>query len=661
MTYPQGLMALTLLFAPLLLHAEIELPAFISDGMVLQRDTDVPIWGTADRRENITLTFLGETYTTQADRDGKWRITLPPTPAGGPHIITISGKNVVRLQDILFGDVYLASGQSNMEWELYRLPEALQTAGEAKGFPEIRIFEVKKTRSFTPMEDVPPTKWQAADSSQVLEFSAVAYYFARHLQAEIEVPIGLIGSYWGGTAIESWMSREALDSLPTYRKVTQQLSNERKSAQVISDDFEQNMGHWIARSERNDPGISQRWYAERHDDTRWAEMELPAIWEFAGLPQHDGSVWFRKQFFVPSGMQNKDLFLHLPRIDDQDKVWVNGKEIGGQRGPQHRIYRIEREMLRERENSLTVRVFDAGYQGGIWGHEEDFYITDRNRKIPLSGKWRYKTGISHQQLEPRPDMILNGATPMVLYNAMIAPLVPYALKGIIWYQGEANAGRAYEYRRLFPMMIRDWRRQWLRELPFLYVQLANFKAPAENPGPSDWAELREAQAMALALPKTGMATAIDLGEANNVHPDKKEEVGRRLALAARRVIYDEQVVHTGPVYESMEIIGNQINIRFKTQGSSLKTKDIYGYLKGFSIARADRKFERAKAYILNDHTVVVYNDTMINPVAVRYGWADNPNEINLYNEAGLPALPFRTDNWPGITTDSEAAEASRTR
>jgi len=242
---------------------------------------------------------------------------------------------------------------------------------------------------------------------------------------------------------------------------------------------------------------------------------------------------------------------------------------------------------------------------------------------------------------------------MVLYNAMIAPLIPFVLKGVIWYQGESNAGRAYEYRQLFPMMIRDWRRGWQQDLPFLFVQLANYKSPAIKPAPSDWAELREAQAMTLSLPQTAMASAIDLGEAENIHPDNKEEVGRRLSLAARGLIYQEDIAHSGPVYDSMEIIGNQIIISFDNQGAPLTSSDPYGYLKGFTMARADREFNRAKAYILNDSTVVVYHDTMINPVAVRYGWADNPHDINLYNETGLPALPFRTDDWPGVTYDAK--------
>ncbi|WPP52665.1 sialate O-acetylesterase [Catalinimonas niigatensis] len=642
-----------LICCPLLLKAEISLPHFFSDNMVLQRDMEVPIWGKADRRENITLTFQGKEYTAQADKDGKWSITLPPTPAGGPHTITITGENIITLKNILFGDVYLASGQSNMEWEMYKVPEGLQTAGEANAHPEIRLFLVEKNRAFTPQEDVPVQSWQVADSTHVLDFSAVAYYFGKILQEHVDVPIGLIGAYWGGTAIEAWMAADVLDSLPRYKRTIEALGRYSQSATQLEQMFETNLDNWVKQSESKDQGFSGNWYQKNHNDQRWETMTLPAIWEFAGLPQHDGSVWFRKTFFVPEAMSNKDLELHLARIDDHDIVWVNGKEIGRGKGYQHRVYQIPRSLLTNRENVITVRVFDSGYQGGIWGHEEEFYITDRKQNIDLQGEWLYRKGIRWDDMPARPNTVFSGSTPMMQYNAMIAPLIPFALKGILWYQGESNADRAYEYRTLFPTMIRDWRRRWQQEeLPFLFVQLANYRQPVVEPVPSDWAELREAQAMALSLQNTGMATAIDLGEADNVHPANKKEVARRLALTARATIYGENIVHSGPVFDSMDIVGNQIAITFKTQASPLKVNDLYGYVKGFSIARQDREFVRAKAYILNDSTVMVYHDTMINPAAVRYGWADNPDDINLYNQEGLPALPFRTDDWPGKTYDS---------
>lgn len=642
-----------LIFLPYLAKADITLPQFFSDNMVLQRDREVPIWGKADRRENITLTFKGQEYTTQADKDGKWRINLPAISAGGPHTITITGENIITLENILIGDVYLASGQSNMEWEMYKVPEGLQTAGAAKAHPEIRLFLVEKNRAFTPQEDVPEQEWHVADSSRVLDFSAVAYYFAKQLQEENDVPIGLIGSYWGGTAVEAWMSPEVLDSIPRYKSMLDALGRYTQSADELEQMFSTNLERWVEQSEGEDRGFSEGWYRENFDDQDWEEMQLPTIWEFAGLPEHNGSVWFRKTFFVPEAMSNKDLYLHLPRIDDHDIVWVNGKEIGRDKGYHHRVYQIPRSLLNDRENVITVRIFDSGYQGGIWGHEEEFHITDRSQKINLSGDWKYRKGVSWDELPVRPNTVFSGSTPMMQYNGMIAPLIPFALKGIIWYQGESNAGRAYEYRTLFPSMIRDWRRRWQQdELPFLFVQLANYKQPDKEPQPSEWAELREAQEMALSLPNTGMATAIDLGEAENIHPANKKEVGRRLALTARTIIYDEDIIHQGPVFDSMNIEGNQIVVTFNTNGSPLKVDDLYGYVRGFSIAREDREFVRAKAYILNDSTVMVYHDTMINPVAVRYGWADNPEDINLYNEAGLPALPFRTDDWPGKTYES---------
>ncbi|MDF9798406.1 sialate O-acetylesterase [Catalinimonas alkaloidigena] len=642
-----------LIVCPFYLKAEVTLPHFFSDNMVLQRNVEVPVWGKADRRENITLTFQGQEYTTQADKEGKWKIKLPATPAGGPHRLTITGENIIRLENILFGDVYLASGQSNMVWEMYNLPEGLETAGSADEHPEIRLFLVENKRAFSPQEDVPAGAWQIADSSSVLDFSAIAYYFGRYLQQELDVPIGLIGSYWGGTAVEAWMSSEVLDSIPKYKSMLNAMERYTQSADELEQMYSTNLERWVEQSEKEDRGFSEGWYRERFDDQNWESMQLPAPWKFAGLADHDGAVWFRKTFFVPKAMSNKDLYIHLPRVNEHDIVWVNGQEVGRGKGNLHRVYQIPRSLLNARENVITVRVFETGYQGGIWGHEEDFHITDRRHKIALRGDWKYRKGVSWDELPVRPNTVFSGSTPMMLYNGMIAPLIPFALKGIIWYQGERNASRAYEYRTLFPMMIKDWRKRWQQEeLPFLYVQLANYKQPAKKPEPSEWAELREAQQMALSLPNTGMATAIDLGEAENIHPANKKDVGRRLALAARAVIYDEDIVHQGPVFDSMHIVGNQIAITFKTHGSPLKVDDQYGYVRGFTIAREDREFVRAKAYILNDSTVMVYHDTMINPAAARYGWADNPEDINLYNEAGLPALPFRTDDWPGKTYES---------
>jgi len=649
------LISYMLLSSPFLAQADIVLPHFFSDNMVLQRDTDVPIWGTADRKEAVALIFQGKTYTTQADKEGKWQIVLPPTSAGGPHSITISGKNNITLNNILFGDVYLASGQSNMEWSVSKLHEAYKVAGEAKQYPNIRYFSVSKSRAFSPQTQVAKKNWQIADSTQVLKFSAVAYFFARELYEKNEIPIGLIGAYWGGTSIEAWMSKEALSEFPKHKARVEALGRYRQTPQELEENYDQEMQKWADRSEKHDPGYAELWYSPNYNDKNWKSMYMPSTWERSGLPDYDGSVWFRKSFSLPDHMIGKDLTLHLKGIHNFETVWINGKQIGSGEGGWSRTHSIPRAYLKSGNNQITIRILDSGNQGGMQSNKEEFYISDQQHQFFLDGDWRYQSGINIHDLAAKPAPVFTGDTPMTQFNGMIAPLIPYALKGILWYQGERNASRAYEYRSLFPAMIQDWRSRWKApDLAFLFVQLANYRQADSIPQESEWAELREAQAMTLSLPHTAMATAIDLGEADNIHPNNKKEVGRRLALAARATIYNEKLIHQGPVFDSMEFLGNQIAITFETQGSPLVVKDKYGYVKGFSIAREDRQFKAAKAYILNEKTVIVYHDKMINPAAVRYGWADNPDDLNLYNEVGLPALPFRTDQWP-VSTD-EAAE-----
>lgn len=644
MKYRLYLLLACLLLAGTEAFADIRLPGLFSNHMVLQRDKEVAVWGWADRKENVTIFFQGQEYSTQADRAGKWKISLPPTPAGGPHSISISGKNVITLNDVFFGDVYLASGQSNMEWQMHRLPEGTATAAQADAF-NIRIFSANQQLAFNPQEEVKSSGWQLADSAAVMDFSAIAYYFARDIQQRSQVPVGIIGSYWGGTAIESWMSAEALDSLSGFSAELQNLRSSRKSAAEMQERYQADLQAWMHNALEKDPGFAQNWQKTELQDQAWNEMLLPANWKEAGLPEYEGAVWFRKDFILEK-TSPKGLILHIPIVDRHDIVWINGKEVGRSFHYGQRAYHIPASHLKQGLNNLTIRVFDWQGQSGIMGNEQGLYLENGREKLTLRGYWKYKAGLKASEAPGRPTSPFDGETPTVRYNAMIAPIAPFAIKGILWYQGESNASRAHAYRSLFPIMIRDWRRLWKEEVPFLYVQLANFMQPPTRPVQSDWAELREAQAEALKLPMTAMATAIDLGEADDIHPVRKKEVAERLALLARDLIYKENLVSRGPVFKSMEILGNQIAITFDTQGSSLKAVDRYGYLRGFSIAREDRKFEFAKAYVQNDSTVIVYHDNILSPVAVRYAWADNPDDINLYNEAGLPAFPFRTDNWP---------------
>jgi len=491
--------------------ADVRLPALISDHMVLQQGVSAAIWGTADPGEAVTVKFREREYSATAGSDGKWRVHLEPISAGGPFEMDISGRNAVRIADVMVGEVWVCSGQSNMQWTVAQAMNPDQEKAAAQS-PQIRMFTVKRTVADRLQEDF-VGQWEICSPETVGGFSAVGYYFGRELHRSLKVPVGLIHSSWGGTPAESWTSEGALR-------------------------------------------------ADRSLD--------PILWN-----------WQRTLAEYPTARA-----------------------------------RHERQLKEWEEQSARAKA--------------------ENRPAP--------------QRPAVPRAPGDSWTPSGLYNAMIAPMTSYAIRGAIWYQGESNANpyRSIEYRRLFQTMIEDWRRAWGEPFPFLFVQLANYMERKADPGDSQWAELRESQAYALGLPNTGMAVAIDIGEANDIHPKNKQEVGRRLSLAARSVAYGEDIIGSGPIYQGMKIEGNQIRIRFHPVGAGLEARG--DRIEGFAIAGRDRKFVWGEARI-EGSTVVVSSPQVPNPVAVRYGWADNP-ACNLYNRAGLPASPFRTDDWPSSAAPS---------
>ncbi|MFQ6098543.1 MAG: sialate O-acetylesterase, partial [Armatimonadota bacterium] len=488
--------------------ADVKVPAIIGDNMVLQRGVKVPIWGTADGGESVTVRLGERRKATVADENGRWLVKFGPLSAGGPYELRIAGANTVTLKNVLVGEVWVCSGQSNMQWPLQASRNAKEEIAAAN-YPNIRLFTVGRVPAEEQQRDV-QGEWVQCSPSTVPGFSAVAYFFGRDLHEALGVPIGLIHTSWGGTPAEAWTSRPALEAEPKLQPLLERWEKALTDLPKFQAEYDAKVA-------------------------KWQEALQKAKAEGRPAPRRPRPPW------------------------------------------------------------------------------------------PLWKQWR----------------------PASLYNGMIAPLIPYAIRGAIWYQGESNAGRAYEYRALFKAMIRDWRRNWKQgPFPFLFVQLANFMARKPEPGESAWAELREAQLRALSLPNTGMAVIIDIGEARDIHPKNKQDVGARLALAARKIAYGEDIVHSGPIYDSMKVEGGKIRLRFKHVDGGLTAKGSK-VLKGFAIAGADRKFVWANAAIRGD-TVIVWSHKVPHPVAVRYAWADNP-ECNLYNAAGLPASPFRTDDWPGVT------------
>ena len=393
------------------------------------------------------------------------------------------------------------------------------------------------------------------------------------------------------------------------------------------------------------------WAGAELDYSQWQDMELPGLWEGKGLPNIDGEIWFRKIFTLTAEQASQKAYVSLGTIDDSDETWVNGRKIGAtSQYNEMRKYDIPAGVLMKGPNVIAIKVVDTGGGGGIYGDPEELYIQVGETRIPLTGVWKYRPSSIQVQAALQPNRYAT-----LLYNAMIHPLIPYAFQGAIWYQGESNAGRAYQYRTLFSAMIQDWRQKWGQgDFPFLFVQLANFRQPVDQPAESDWAELREAQAMALQLPATGMASAIDIGEADDIHPRNKQDVGLRLALNALKDTYGQSdLIASGPTYEGMEVQGKHVSLSFSQVGEGLEVRDKYGYINGFAVAGADKRFHWARAVLTGKNTIQVYADGVDKPVAVRYGWADNPDDLNLYNSVGLPTNPFRTDDWKGITYGKE--------
>jgi sialate O-acetylesterase len=620
------------------LFAAIKLPKIFSDNMVIQRDQPVKIWGWADNGEKITVNFNNQEIKTTAGKSGKWSVILKPMTFGGPFELKIVGKaNNILLKNILIGDVWICSGQSNMEFALKGANNAQQEISKAN-YPEIRHFTVEKAMSYKPKEDFTGGNWQECNPENAGNFSAVAYFFGRKLNQELNIPIGLIHTSWGGTDIQTWISWDEMSQIGEYQKIN--LDDFDRKAEENAKKLQ---NYQLAL--KSDKGIIEKWFESKTDISSWKVMILPQLWEKTEVGNADGIIWFRKDIEVPASFGGKSITLSMGPIDDWDETYVNGSLVG-----KENVYNKPRKYqvtLKPGQNTIVIKVTDTGGGGGIFGKPEELYIECDGQKISLAGEWKYNKSVLSTDFG-----ILNmgpNSFPSQLYNAMIAPVINFSIKGAIWYQGENNTWQAFTYRSLFPKLINNWRAKWGQEFPFYWVQLANFKEAKDLPGESDWAELREAQNMTLNLPKTGQAVITDIGDANDIHPKNKQDVGLRLALAALKTTYGKDIVYSGPVYQSMKIEGDKIVLNFKSVGGGLLAKnDKYGYLRGFSIAGEDKQFKWAKAIIEGDKVIVTCNQIK-NPVAVRYAWADNPDDANLYNAEGLPASSFRTDNWKGMT------------
>ena len=619
----RGLLGIALLLAmgsqPVM--AKVRLPKLVSDKMVLQRDTDLKIWGWADAGEKVTVRLQGNYYETEADKNGNWEVTLPPQQAGGPYLLEV---NEIVIRDVLVGDVWLCSGQSNQETPIHRLTEM---------FPEINVSNNHMIRHYkVPTQDIKETLaeeiagnavWHSGVASEVMNWTALAYFYAQEAYAKTKVPQGMLVSSLGGSAIESWVSQEHLKEFP-------RLVLDKEALELMN-------------QASKDQGEG-KWNQLNWDDSDWETMQMPGTWRENGVNVR-GTVWLRKDFEIPEAMEGRHARLAMGTLVHNDAVFVNGVYVGstGYEYPPRR-YQIPAGVLRKGKNTIAVRL-NAPAGNGEFIKDKPYKIIGDAAEIDLTGTWKYKVGLDLAEVSKYAERLKNRqSVGSGLYNGMIYPIRHYRVKGTIWYQGESNAGRSHEYGALMSALITNWRELWQKpELPFLLVQLPNFMEKHEKPTDSGWARIREAQLNTFkTTPNTALAVTYDVGEWNDIHPLNKKAVAQRLFLGARKVVYGEKVTHSGPVYKDMKIEGDKIVISFTETGRGLMAKG--GTLKHFAIAGEDKQFVWAEA-VIRGNKVVVSSKSVKNPVAVRYAWSDNPDEANLCNKEGLLASPFRTDNW----------------
>jgi sialate O-acetylesterase len=642
--------------------AELKLPAIFGSNMVLQQDGEIPVWGFENTGETVTVSFAGHTAEAVADDSGKWKLTLPEveTSHDGRSMTVISSTGErMSFENVLVGEVWICSGQSNMEMSVSQSMNSKEEIA-AGDYPEIRYFDVKNEIAYEPQQDL-KGEWVVCSPEKVGNFSAVGYFFGRDLHNQLNRPIGLISTNWSGTVAEAWTSEAALkaklpeftDAINKISEIETDVESQKKAYQLKKKRYEDSLSD--AHALEADLEAAAAWALPELDESDWGSMRVPENWESAGHKDFDGFIWFRKTIDVPASWAGHDLALRPGPIDEIDVTWFNGEKVGETGNMQKKIthfwnherdYTVPGKLVKAGKNVIAIRVIDTQGEGGLWGGNPKKMLIapidgDETERITLVGEWKTKEQYA------LPEKIYNTTSPnqpTVLYNQMIAPLVPYGIRGAIWYQGESNASRAEQYRKLLPTMIADWRDRWGRgDFPFLVVQLANFRARYETPTESQWAELREAQAMTAANDaNVGLAVTIDIGDTHNIHPINKQDVGKRLSLVAESIAYGREIVSSGPTFKEMKIEGDTAVLTFDhAQGGLVSNHSDSSEVGGFALRGEAGEFVWADATI-DGETIHLRANGVENIVAVRYAWANNP-EAPLYNKAGLPMVPFRTD------------------
>lgn len=623
-------------------QAEVRLANVFSEHMVLQRDRPLKLWGSATPGQTLSIELAGRKASAKVGADGNWRVQLPALPAGGPHRLLVRGDQTVVLNDVLIGDVWLLGGQSNMEWVLAETDTAAQEIASPQN-PQLRYLRVPHRASVKPEAEIAPALWAVAEPGKVGQFSAVGYHFARQMQAVQGVPIGLINTAWGGSMLETWVRRDAalqdadlapaVRALPADSAAFGAMLRQRAQARVSA--WQQGLPLDSAEA----PG----WSAAADIDGNWPSLPAPSHWEAHGLHNVDGVVWLRKRVELSAAQATGAAQLHLAKVDDCDETWVNGQRVGGQCGwEQPRRYAVPAGLLRAGANWIAVRVTDHAGDGGFHGEAAAMRLDTAAGAVPLAGAWKARV----EQVTAAPGPGINDA-PTLGHNGLVAPLQGLSFRGVLWYQGEENSGRAAAYADGFKRLIQDWRGQFGDpKLPFFFVQLAAWFPLADNrPDGNGWAELRASQAAALALPHTGMATAIDVGDAVDIHPRNKRTVGQRLAGLAMHELGLRAAPASGPRFIGHRARGSELELRFDSTAGGLRTARSGEPLRGFYVAGADRRWAPAQARFDGDR-ILLTSPAVPAPVAARYAWVNNPSEANVVGGDGLPLPPLRTDDWP---------------
>lgn len=630
-------------------YAKIKIPLLITDGVVIQRGKTIPIWGWAGANEKVTIKFDGKARVVTSSADGNWEVNFPAKSAGGPYQLNIKGNDSsITVNDVWIGDVWVLSGQSNMEWPLRNVNNAdMEIANATDG--KIRHFKIPNSWAIEPELTLAGGSWSPASPKTVGAFSGIGYFFAKNLRNKMDVPIGLIGSNWGGSNIESWMEASLLG-------LTQKQASEniKKLVVVEKENLKaaiKNINQWpgalvenVKRDQKTENSNSDL-SAAVLDESDWDNIKAPSLWESEGFGGMDGIAWYRKSFTLNQADIAQDLILNLAKIDDNDITWVNGVKVGETNAyDKVRRYVVPKKLLKAGKNIIAIRVDDTGGGGGIYSNPAQLYIDVSGKKISLAGLWKFK--VAQGKISSSANM---NHTSTALYNKMMHPLFKTPVKGVLWYQGESNANnpqQAYDYRYQFISLIKDWRTQWQDEqLPFLWVQLANFNSGQNTETNSPWAIVRDSQAQALSLPNTGQVLTIDVGNPDNIHPRDKQTVGRRLALEAFNKIYGmKDVKFRGPFLANYSLKQNKVELTMQSNSRLKLSSSENEVVNGFLLAGENKEFFPAMAK-LDGEKIVVWSDSVKQPVAIRYAWDDNPENLNLFDTEGLPAEPFRTDKW----------------